>query len=94
MSINLRPWHMCDFKSRGFSNAANGRNRRDSAVSSSRGRLFLFIPAISQRCPNAPGGWLRSFDLRAVMQGVYGRQLRASCFVGLSRASTKIDWNS
>jgi hypothetical protein len=74
---------------------ADGRFRRDSAVSSaSRGRLFLPIPAISQRCPNAPGGWLRSFDLRAVMQGVYGRQLRASCFVGLSRASTKIDWNS
>ena len=30
MNINLCLWHMCDFKSRGFSNAANGRFRREA----------------------------------------------------------------
>src|SRR5258708_5890524 len=32
--------------------------------------------------------------LRAAMQGVYGRQQRARYHVGLSRARSKIDWNS
>jgi hypothetical protein len=36
MNINLCLWHMCDFKSRGFSNAANGRFRR---VPADHGRI-------------------------------------------------------
>jgi hypothetical protein len=60
MNINLCLWHMCDFKSRGFSNAANGQFRRNLVIAGRSGEGPFTILFADLRYRALPTGCLLS----------------------------------